>query len=304
MYYLVCGFSVATDIPLSGMWPIGPVLSPDITIISGSVPHCLDVSAHETDLWSIAGECFLLRIPGLMRLLVRAGREIIVEPEAGIGEEETVPFILSTGFAALLHQRNILALHAATVSWQGKAIALCGLTGTGKSTMAAALCREGALFVGDDIATIRPDENGRPLVYPDGRQHRLWADAVAHLGLMDQQGSPVRTQLQKFHVAPSQETECGPVPLSTIILLEDRPEKAPPAPPAIIDLPLVDAHPLLRDQVHRPRLAERMGHGARLFMQTADLLNHVRVLRLDRNRTLTDLQTGAQMLLSRIAETG
>jgi hypothetical protein len=302
--YFICGICIETDIYFPDSY-IGESLSTtDVRIRTDSIPLCLDRQDHDSRVWSVAEGDFLLRIPGLMRLLVRAGREMVVEPAPGIAVDETVPFILSTGFAALLHQRSILALHAATVSWQGKAIALCGPTGTGKSTLATALCQEGARFVGDDIAAIRPGDDGCPMVYPDGRQHRLWADAVAHLGLADRQGGPVRTELNKFHVAPDVEPGYGPVPLSTIVLLENRPDKAPPSPPMITDLPLVDALPLLREQIYRPKLAERMGHDTRIFMQTADLLNHVRVLRLERDRTLADLRTGAQMLLSRMAEIG
>jgi hypothetical protein len=302
--YLICGFSVATDIILPGAWPVQRESTPDITLRLGVVPHFPGRSGHDGRLWSVQGDDFLLSIPGLVRFLVRAGREIIVEPAPGIGVDETVPFMLSTGFAALLHQRSVFALHAATVVWQGRAIALCGPTGIGKSTMAAALCGAGAQFVGDDIAAIHPGNDGRPLVYPDGRQHRLWADAVAHLGMADRQERPVRTRLRKFHVAPSQETESGPVPLSTVVLFEDRPDRAPPAPPAIIDLPLVDALPLLRGQIYRPGLAERMGHGGRLFTQSAQLLSHVRVLLQVRTRTLTDLRAGAKLLLSAIMEGG
>ncbi|MBP7064617.1 AAA family ATPase [Ferrovibrio sp.] len=129
------------------------------------------------------------------------GREIVVEPKGAASEADIAPFILSTGFAAILHQRRLLALHAATVAWQGRAIALCGPTGAGKSTLAAALCQAGAGFVGDDIAAIRLD-GPQPMVWPDGRQHRLWADAIDHLALAQQQGAPVRSHMRKFHVSP------------------------------------------------------------------------------------------------------
>lgn len=301
MLHQICGLSVVADgVPLPGLWQSNIDHHVEVAVNIGRVPVLLEGAEYIGSTWSVRGQDFLLCLPGLMRMLVRAGHEIIVEPAAGVELAETAPFVLSTGFAAILHQRHILALHAATIVWQGGAVAICGPTGAGKSTLAAALCAEGAAFLGDDIATIRPDGSGRPMVCPDGRQHRLWADAVAYLGLTDRQGLPVRSELNKFHVAPDREIDAS-LPLSTIVLLEERSAACQPSPPEIIDVPIVDALPLLRRQVYRPSLAERMGHEGRLFTQIAGILGHVRVLRLERTRDLVDLKAGAELLLSRIA---
>lgn len=301
MKYCICGLYIESDIRLPESH-IAQSLSTDARIKIASIPPDRDENETHEPIWAIKGADFALQLSGLMRLLVRAGHDVFVDPAPGFDTDEAVPFILSTGIATLLHQRGILALQAATVAWQGKAIGLCGATGTGKSTLAATLCQEGARLIGDDLAAIRPGDDGQAVICPDGRHHRLWADAVTYLNLTARQGAPVRPGLNKFYVAPAVEPECAPVPLSTIVLLEDRPDKDPPSPPMISDLSLVDALPLLREQIYRVQVAEKMGHEARIFQQTADLLTHVRVLRLERNRNLADLRANAQLLLSRIAD--
>lgn len=268
----------------------------------GAVPDDPGIPDYRGPTWRLIGPRFYLELPGLVRLMAHGGREIVAQPLDEATEADIAPFILSTGFAAILHQRRLLALHAATVAWQGRAIALCGPTGAGKSTLAAALCRAGAGFVGDDIAAIHTDAaDGIPLVWPDGRRHRLWADAIDHLALAERQGLAVRSHMRKFHVAPPSDLERDASPLAAVILLRMRERTAPPGPPGIERLALVDAAPLLRGEIYRPSLARRMGHDPLLFVQIAALLDRVPVFRLERTPGLEHLDAGAALVLDATA---
>jgi len=269
----------------------------------GTVPDDPGVPDYIGTTWRLIERRFYLEVPGLVRLMAHAGREIVAQPLNGTAEADIAPFILSTGFAAILHQRQQLALHAATVALQGRAIALCGPTGAGKSTLAATLCRKGACFVGDDIAAIHIDPaDSAPMVWPDGRQHRLWADAIDHLTLAERQGPPVRSHMCKFHVASSTPCKQDAVPLAAVILLQTRDRTVPPGPPEIQRLRLVDAAPLLRREIYRPSLANRMGHNSLLFIQIASLLDRIPVFRLERTPGLEYLDADAALVLDVMAE--
>lgn len=269
----------------------------------GTVPDDLGVPDYIGPTWRLIEQRFYLEVPGLVRLMAHAGREIVAQPLNGTAEADIAPFILSTGFAAILHQRQVLALHAATVALQGRAISLCGQTGAGKSTLTAALCRKGACFVGDDIAAIQIDPaNSAPMVWPDGRQHRLWADAIDHLTLAERQGPPVRSHMHKFHVASSTPCKQDAVPLAAVILLQTRDRTVPPGPPEIQRLELVDAAPLLRREIYRPSLANRMGHNSLLFIQIASLLDRIPVFRLERTPGLEYLDADAALVLDVMGE--
>jgi len=303
--YSICGLSVAATMPLPGSaeLPATPIGSdpgnldpgdfdsacPDIVIRSGRVADFQSAPDYAGPTWQILGRRFLLTLPGLLRMRVEDGRDILVEPGPGVPEQDVVPFILSTGIGAILHQRGMLALHAATVAMDGKAIVLCGDSGAGKSTLAAALCAAGATLVADDIAAIDLSGSEAPLLRPDGRQHRLWAEAVERLGLAARRGDPIRAHIRKFHIQPaSQAGGTGAFPLGAILLLGSRPvgshpPGSPAAPPHIDRLAHVDAAPLLRDVVFRPLLASHMGRDAALFAQIAGLLARVPVFRLERS---------------------
>ncbi len=295
---------MGATLALPGGWPTAPTDKPDVRVCVGIVPDDPTLPDYQGPTWRLVGKRFYLEISGLVRLMADDGRMIVAEPLSDATEADIAPFILSTGFAAILHQRRVLAFHAATVAWRGRAIVLCGPTGAGKSTLAAALCRAGAGFVGDDIAPIHND--GVPIVWPDGRQHRLWADAIEHMALAARQGPPIREHMRKYHVAPSatQSEARDALPLAAIILLRTRETTAPPEPPRIERLNLVDAAPLLRKEVYRASLARHMGHDALLFAQIATLLGRVPVFRLERAFDFKHLDESAALVLTAVDGAG
>jgi hypothetical protein len=68
----------------------------------------------------------------------------------------------------LLKRRGFFHLHAAGVSWGGKAAILVGASRSGKSTLSLALAREGWDFLGDDTLFLRRGEAGLECVgFPD-----------------------------------------------------------------------------------------------------------------------------------------
>jgi len=66
-------------------------------------------------------------------------------------------------FAAALHELEVL--HAAGVTFCGRALALLGASGAGKTSLALALCRQGAEFLADDVLALERHE-GALLAHP------------------------------------------------------------------------------------------------------------------------------------------
>ncbi|MBX9635174.1 MAG: hypothetical protein K2X44_09355, partial [Magnetospirillum sp.] len=136
----------------------GNISQPDVRIRCGAVPEALEGERHVGPTWQIAGASFLFQVRQVARFLVTGGSEVVVDLHPSASNADAAPFLLGTTFGALLHQRGQLVLHAATVSYRGRGLALCGVTGAGKSTLAAALCQAGCDFVGDDVAAIHFDD--------------------------------------------------------------------------------------------------------------------------------------------------
>ncbi len=90
----------------------------------------------------------LQMVPGMARYLARDGMTIDVAAEQCADEGAVDVFLNGAVRAALIHQRGELPLHAATLVPPGGngAVAICGPSGIGKSTLAAALSRRGWLL--------------------------------------------------------------------------------------------------------------------------------------------------------------
>ncbi len=97
----------------------------------------------------------LIRTEGLPDFLVSKSRILIGGPRA---EAEVGDIVVRMVLGFVLQMRSILAFHGAAVSRNGRAIALFGDSGAGKSTAAMGLARRGWGFLCDDIVAI---ESGR-----------------------------------------------------------------------------------------------------------------------------------------------
>lgn len=88
--------------------------------------------------------------------------------------EDATTYLLGPILGFLLRQRGVVALHASCGVIDGRALALAGGPGAGKSTTAAALAQLGHPTLSDDIVTVRPNGDGGYTVHPDCPILRLW----------------------------------------------------------------------------------------------------------------------------------
>ena len=120
----------------------------------------------------------LLAVPHIARLLVRDGKriEVAAEPDADPGAVTLLLYGSARG--ALIHQCGELPLHAATLVPPGgdAAIAICGVSGAGKSVLAVELSSRGWVLVADDAT--RVTWNGaHAMAWPSRDSIKLWRDA-------------------------------------------------------------------------------------------------------------------------------
>lgn len=277
-FYQVSGLSVASEIALPGLIAGSATRVPEVTIRQAAVPESLAGPTACGPTWQIAGKQFLLRIPDIARFLLSEGREILFAPESDAAAADIPIFLLGTVFGILLHQREQIVLHASAVRVNGKAVLFCGSSGAGKSTLAAALAQRGYPLVTDDFCTLGLCTAGAPLVYPDGRQLKLWAQAIDRLDLAQQRCERVRTSLEKFYVEPS-EVFTEPLPLGAVYVLR---EARPPHKPGIVRPNVVDAALLLRRNAYRPLLVRRLGQRANYFHAATAIANVAGIFYLTR----------------------
>jgi hypothetical protein len=264
-FYRIAGLSVASEVALPGAISVTMAAeAPDVRIRAGRVEAELPNAPQTGPVWQFTADRFLMRVPGVARFLLTGGRDIAFETEGDTPIEDMTIFLIGTVFGILLHQRGQIVLHASAVRVGDRAMLFGGPSGAGKSTLAAALSREGHSVLTDDVCAI-DIVDGRPMVHADGRQLKLWAQAIARLDFADRQGAAVRGRLQKFYVEPPA-TQPEPLPLGGVYLLR---EERPPHAFGIVPLNLADAPLLLRRNAYRPLLVQRMGQQAAYFRAAA-----------------------------------
>ncbi len=208
--YSAYGLSIASELPLPELpSTAGPA---DIFIRLGAVPHV----GHRTTL----REQYVYGTQA-GAFHVTNGDTIVADPLPGAEAVAVRIVLLGRVMASLLWQRGWLPLHASGVIIGRKGVLFVAPSGTGKSTVAAALHARGHAVITDDVAPVAVHQ-GVCRVLPSWPRLRLTADT---LGMLDASGTPqllsARTlQIDKYNVALRQPRMQEPVPLHRIYFLE------------------------------------------------------------------------------------
>jgi hypothetical protein len=214
--YRLFGLSVQSEVPL-------PELVADPGTEAADVRVCVRTIAHAPDAPAglhIEGDEALLVIPAIGRFLSRGGREMLVEPAPRVSPRNLRLYLLGSAFAAILHQRNLLPLHANAVVVEGRAIGFMGYPGAGKSTLAAWFHDRGFDVLADDVCVVTPGPGGAPLAHPGIPRLRLWREALEAGGRDASAYERSFDDMDKYTVPTDLERALPAVPLSHLYLLE------------------------------------------------------------------------------------
>jgi len=86
------------------------------------------------------------------------GKVINVSPAPNVEDALLSRYLIGTVMALLLYQRGLLVLHASSININGSAVSFLGNPGSGKSSIVAALHKNGHEIITDDVSAI--DFNG------------------------------------------------------------------------------------------------------------------------------------------------
>jgi hypothetical protein len=255
-WYRMCGMRVASCLELPGAAPMDqPIDGPDVSVRYGPVPESLFEATGRGPNWEAGPGRFLLRVPGVARFLLQDGREAWLDPEPGRAAADLAGFVTGSILGVLLHQSGRFVLHASAVAVDGEAVVFCGVSGAGKSAMAAALSAKGYPLVADEVCCFDANLND-PHVIPDGRRLKLWADAVGRLSLKEWKGEAVRPGFEKYWVTPAAVCEGRPLPLRAIYFLH---QARLPNSTGIEPVRRLDAVAMIRTHAYRRRLVRALG---------------------------------------------
>ncbi|HAP99851.1 MAG TPA: serine kinase [Rhodospirillum rubrum] len=214
----LCGWRVRSviDLPELPLWTRDDRL-PDVTIAFGRVTPVESASPGMN--WHVVGEgMFRFTVASVGSYRISRGRVITIDPQAGVVASAVRQYLLGTAFGVLCHQRGLLPLHASCVAINGRAVAIAGASGAGKSSLAAALVRLGYPLLGDDVCVIDASEINAPHVLPAIPRLKLWRDVLDTFGLIVDPAARILEGIDKYQAQA----------------LADR----PPPPPPQVPLPL------------------------------------------------------------------
>lgn len=145
----------------------------------GRVPSSLPAARRPRPWADVADGATLLRLRDGAGVLVTGGHDVVAQPPLG-GSAEWI--VQGWGVTLAMLQRGLLSLHAAVLDVQGRAIAVAGDRGAGKSTTAVALAQSGHRVLSDDVALVEFRDDGA-WTTPYWRAVHLLEDAAGRLGL-------------------------------------------------------------------------------------------------------------------------
>jgi hypothetical protein len=184
-YYQYTGFglNISSELALPELLPI-EFNKADIIIREDKVPHSIEKSVITEGPGLTIGESeYLLKVLNIASYYVSNGNEILVEKLAEADEKSVRLFLLSNAMTAALYQSNIVSLQASGIFHQNGIILFTGKSGTGKSTLLAALQKKGYQVFTDDVCVLKPNHDGSIKLYAAYPMIKLWEDSFAKMNL-------------------------------------------------------------------------------------------------------------------------
>lgn len=288
--YRAFGVAFRSAMPIPEMRAAAGDTADAVTIAIGPAPPptgipllAPGVAAGPADFW--------MDVPGIARLLVRNGAMITMDAASPAMLDEARAYLLGSAMGALLHQRNVLPLHASAVLVDGRAIAFAGTSGAGKSTLALAMVQRGHRLICDDICAVTLAGDA-PAVWPGLANLKLWQDALAAAGEAHEALAPVLATINKFKLPVAALADDRAMELDRAFLLSF----ADTQPVAIKPLAGAAGAAALVANTFRGQLVAPMGRAAAHFAQCLSVAQATRLAILERPRAIAAMEDVCRMI--------
>ncbi len=229
------GLTFQSELDLPGTIAGGD--APDVVIRFGTVAVGDDVPKGSQGSWirSAPGE-IALYWEGVGHFLTRGGEEVVLQPAPGVAPEVFQQAVLGPILCLVVLQRGWYPLHASSIRTGNSIIALAGPSGSGKSSLAAALNKMGYPLVADDVTVIDTSASP-PMVQPGITALKLWPDSLDTLGKSARSLPRLDEETDKRRLEP--QASVDPSELRAVYMLGDaaRPSmRTVPAEQAVLHL--------------------------------------------------------------------
>ena len=189
MFYRICGFTIQSDIPLTEL-PYTDCKRADykFNLITERrvfiepinwFHHWRTPDGHTWLSFANLEGDYLLRFPDIADFIIpSSGGEIQCHLVSSAPLETIRHLLIDQVFPLFLSHHGFLVLHASSIATPEGAIVFLGITGMGKSTLAASFSLEGYPILTDDYF-ILDSIDGQLCVTPSYPSVRLWDDSIS-----------------------------------------------------------------------------------------------------------------------------
>jgi hypothetical protein len=190
----------------------------DVTIGEGSTGVPM-VDGDQIAYRPVSLDEVVVQWPSVGALRVSGGRHITYEMGDGVDPLVFRMFIFCQGLGVVLQQRKFLVLHASCVSFGDQTVAFAGVSGAGKSTIAAACCELGAHLLADDVLAVSFDDGQPPRAWPGFARLKLRPEAAGQFAFTAGESAPAVGEFGKFLHRPTSGFGSAPACLDRIYVL-------------------------------------------------------------------------------------
>lgn len=288
--YVLYGLGVHTEVPL---WGVESDECPAEVTISW---RCVDLpdppgkSTEPITRLTADGE-LTLSWPGIATMRILGGQEIVIETRDRDELNHVRHLIVGMGMGLLLHQRGVFTLHACAVAVGESALALAGPKGSGKSTMAAALCARGHTLLSDDVLALEMPAGRPPRVLPGPTTLNLWPDSAMAVGQEPEALPRIWSRSTKRISTLPGNGNRRDLPLKCIFFIENSTDSA-----SVERLTPAEALPLLIGHSHALRIVEDRAGLPRHLVQCQRVATEIDLFWLRRPRSLEGIGALASMI--------
>jgi len=149
--------------------------------------------------FNVSEKDFLFDVKDVAIFRVIDGNKVLFCPYSG-ADQKFIELILNGSVAgAVLHQQQKLPFHGDSFVYKNKGVIICGCSGSGKSAVTAAFCKNGAQLISDDISPISFRDMDI-FLEPLKTKMKLWDDSIKELDISNECLKRIRPALNKYYV--------------------------------------------------------------------------------------------------------
>lgn len=279
--YLAFGLRIRSELPFPELKTTENAALPDLSISRSKIPDILENPTESNDRFSAKRGEILVKFSPNKRIFVKNGAQIFLDYSSDQDLQSIRPHILGNIIACVLYMRGLAPLHAGSFVARDHAVAICGESGQGKSTLIAAIQSLGHPALSDDITTIDANSTDDTICFAGPRRAKLNRES---LNLLKRKISPTyefepidRKYLLDDHIW----AEKNKYPLKAIFELKSsntiNKDQIQPAT-GIEKIGIIEKH------LFKPSLMQAVGNRGKQASSIINIASKVRVYKITRSQ--------------------